>query len=447
MIKMQLHQIAAVVNGRLAGKDARIQGVSTDSRTAQPGQLFVALVGENFDGAAFCQQAIAQGAVAVLVNRPVEVSVPQIICENSQLALGHLASAWLQQCSPKVIAITGSNGKTTVKNMLYSVLSQAGKTEATGGNYNNEIGVPLTVLALKPETAYLILEMGAGQPGDIRYLTDIAKPDVALVNNVSAAHLGRFGSLETIAETKGEIYQALGADGVAVINKDEKYVAQWLESVNNSVGFGENPDSDYRLCLSEDGLSAHIEMPDGEQLKVKLPVLGKHNLLNAAAVVAIADQLHVPMLQIEYGLRHFKPESGRLQQHDLSQGGLLIDDSYNANPASMQAAIKVLAGLPKPQILICGDMLELGESAATAHFDIGRYAQLQGLDRLLAVGEWADQVCLGFGNKESQAYAQIEPLLQDLKNHPMPVGSILVKASRGMRLERVVKILMAGQAA
>lgn len=447
MIKMQLHQIAAVVNGRLVGKDARIQGVSTDSRSIQPGQLFVALVGVNFDGAEFCQQAISQGAAAVLVNRPVEVSVPQIICEDSQFALGHLASAWLQQCGPKVIAITGSNGKTTVKNMLYSVLRQVGQTEATRGNYNNEIGVPLTILALKPETAYLILEMGAAEPGDIRYLTTIAKPDVALVTNVSAAHIGRFGNLETIAESKAEIYQALDADGIAVINRDDSHAPQWLESTDNKVGFGEALESDYRLVLNKTDSKASVELPDGEKLTLKLPVLGKHNLLNAAAVVAIADQLNVAKDQIEHGLRHFKPESGRLQQHDLPQGGILIDDSYNANPASMQAAIKVLAGLPKPQLLVCGDMLELGELAASAHYELGLFAQQQGIDQLLVVGEWSNQVCLGFGSKACQAFAQIETLLQNIEDYKLSVGSILVKASRGMRLERVVKVLTAGEAA
>ncbi|MCW8870931.1 MAG: UDP-N-acetylmuramoyl-tripeptide--D-alanyl-D-alanine ligase [Proteobacteria bacterium] len=447
MIRMQLHQIATILSARLVGKDVRIKGVSTDSRQVQAGQLFVALSGENFEGADYCQKAVASGAVAVLVDRPVEVSVPQIICRDTQKALAALASAWLQQNQAEVIAITGSNGKTTVKNMLYSVLKQYSKVQATVGNFNNEIGLPLTVLQLNPETRYLILEMGAAQAGDIAYLCDIAPPKLALVNNVSAAHLGRFGSLQQIAQTKGEIYQALQADGLAVINADDDFKDSWQTPKSSTrVTYGSRSGVEYRLKEASDG-GAYVTMPNGERVTVKIPVAGVHNLMNAAAVVAMADGLGVPGELIEYGLAHFKPESGRLQHHRLKKGGVLIDDSYNANPASMKAALSVLSQLPKPQILICGDMLELGETAQQAHQELGRQARQENIDQIYAVGDWAEAVCAGFGQKHCYAFQDARPLIDDIKAQLDGQESVLIKASRGLRLERVVAALLAETAA
>jgi len=268
MIKMQLHQIATILSARLVGKDVRIKGVTTDSRQVQAGQLFVALTGAHFNGADYCQQAVAGGAVAVLVDRPVEVSVPQIICPDTQKALAALATAWLQQNQAEVIAITGSNGKTTVKNMLYSVLKQHGTVQATQGNFNNEIGLPLTVLGLKPDTRYLILEMGAAQAGDIQYLCDIAPPKVALVNNVSGAHLGRFGSLQQIAQTKGEIYQALQIDGLAVVNADDAFHNSWqIPTKADRVSFGTDEGDDYQLIEVSDS-RPQVKLPDGATISL-----------------------------------------------------------------------------------------------------------------------------------------------------------------------------------
>ncbi|KAA3652371.1 MAG: UDP-N-acetylmuramoyl-tripeptide--D-alanyl-D-alanine ligase [Proteobacteria bacterium] len=442
MIKMQLHQIAAIVNGRLVGKDVRIQGVSTDSRNCQPGQLFVALAGAHFDGAAFCQEAVKAGAVAVLVNRPVEVAAPQIICDDSQTALAVLASAWLQQCPAKVIAITGSNGKTTVKNMLYSVLKQKFKVHATVGNLNNEIGLPLTVLALKPDSDFVILEMGAGQPGDIAYLCDIAPPDVALVNNISAAHVGRFGNIDQIAKTKGDIYRALRPGGLAVVNKDDAYHGSWLipEQVQQ-VGFGIQSNADYRLVTTSQQ-TVQVTTPDKQTICFQLPLAGQHNLMNACAVVAMAHSLGVSAEQIAYGLSHFKPAAGRLQRHVFKQGGVLIDDSYNANPASMSAALVVLQQLPKPQVLICGDMLELGDQAKEAHQAVGQQAKKYGIDVVYTVGDWAEAVCQGFGQENCHNYRQLDHLIKDVVKQVSRSGSVLVKASRGMRLEQVVDALL-----
>jgi len=447
MIKMQLHQIATLLSARLVGKDVRIQGVTTDSRQAQAGQLFVALKGENFEGADYCQQAVTSGAVAVLVERPVEVSVPQIICRDTEKALAALATAWLQQNQAKVIAITGSNGKTTVKNMLRSVLKQHSTVQATVGNFNNEIGLPLTVLELKPETQYLILEMGAGQPGDIAFLCDIAPPDVALVNNISAAHVGRFGNLDAIAKTKGEIYRSLKADGLAVINADDNFKASWqISKMATQVTFGSQSDADYALKETADGQS-FVRLPNGAVVQLKLPVSGAHNKMNAAAVVAMADGLGVESGLIEYGLAHFKPESGRVQEYKFNQGGILIDDSYNANPASMQAALSVLSQLPKPQVFICGDMLELGDCAEQAHQELGQQAKTKGIHQIYAVGEWAEMVCIGFDSENCQAFHDTGQLISAVKNKLSGQESVLVKASRGLRLERVVEAILAESAA
>ncbi|MCX7545153.1 UDP-N-acetylmuramoyl-tripeptide--D-alanyl-D-alanine ligase [Marinicella gelatinilytica] len=447
MIKMQLHQIAAIVNSQLVGKDVRIKGVSTDSRTVQPGQLFVALAGEHFDGADYCQQAVEHGAVAVLVSRPVEVSVPQLICDDTQKALAALASAWLQQCQAQVIAITGSNGKTTVKNMLYSVLKQQASVQATAGNYNNEIGLPLTVLALKPETKYLILEMGAGQAGDIAYLCEIAPPNVALVNNISEAHVGRFNGLDAIAKTKGEIYQALQSGGLAVINVDDNYHDSWsIPNGVNQVRFGRHKDADYRL-MDNSQETVQVKTSDGQTIHLRLPVAGGHNLMNAAAVVAMAHWLGFSVEHIASGLSHFKPEAGRLQRHHFKQGGLLIDDSYNANPASMQAALSVLQQSPKPRVLVCGDMLELGETAILAHKKVGETAKIMGIENVYAVGDWADAVCQGFGDSACHSFCQTEQLIEALNKKLDRTGTVLVKASRGMRLERIVEALLAESAA
>lgn len=447
MIKMQLHQIATLLSARLVGKDVRIQGVTTDSRQVQAGQLFIALSGVQFDGADFCQQAVSAGAIAVLVSRPVDVPVPQIICSDTEKALAALASAWLQQNQATVIAITGSNGKTTVKNMLFSVLKQHSTVQATAGNFNNEIGLPLTVLRLKPETRYLILEMGAGQPGDIAYLCEIAPPDVALVNNISAAHVGRFGSLEAIARTKGEIYRYLKVAGVAIINANDDFKDSWqVPATATTVSYGSRSDADYQLTQNSNSRS-YVRLPNGDNIQLRLPVAGEHNLMNAAAVVAMADQLGVAGELIEQGLAHFKPETGRLQQYKFKQGGVLIDDSYNANPASMQAALSVLKQLPKPQILICGDMLELGETAEQAHQALGQQANAEGIDQIYAVGDWASAVCVGFGDRNCAVFRDTDTLIDILKKELCGQESVLVKASRGMRLERVVDALLGEMAA
>ncbi len=453
MIQMNLHQIAAVVGGSLVGKEARIQGVTTDSRTDCSGKLFVALKGEFFDGEAFCQAAVQQGAAAVLVANAVEVDVPQLIVKDTLVALQALSAAWVKQTGVKVVGITGSNGKTTVKNMLFSVLTQKYDCYATSGNYNNEIGVPLSLLSISKTDQVAVIEMGAAQIGDIAHLTSIIKPDVALITNVSNAHVGRFGSEANIAIGKAEIYEALSRDGLAVINADSPYAAEFGQKVKGKlVKFGTVEGADFRLI--EKDQSYQVITRRGETFDLDLPVIGRHNYINATAVVAIALSLHVSFAEISTGLRGFIPEAGRLQCVKDDNQVQVIDDSYNANPASVNAAIDVLKEQSKPTTLILGDMAELGEFATQMHQAVGQYAQQQGIDRILAVGEYADTVCqiestgdttaAGF---ECLSFNAVEDLMTHLKQHQPDQGTVLVKGSRSMRLERVVDVLIKGKVA
>ncbi len=441
MIRMSLQQASAIIGGTLVGKSYEFQGVSTDSRSSCQGRLFIALKGVNFDGNAFCQQAIDQGAVALLCNTPQDTHLSQIICDDSEKAMANLARAWLRICQVDVVGVTGSNGKTTVKNMLQSVLSRKYRTFASQGNMNNEIGVPLSVFGIDKQDEIAVLEMGAAQKGDIRHLTGIAKPQVAVVTNVSAAHVGRFGSVETIAETKGELFQALGKDGLAVVNRDDRFAGQWLQSLTcDHVGFGFSEQADVRISRIEDGL-ATVRCADGQELTFALPIGGVHNVMNAAAVIAVARHFQVEAEDIVDGLQRFQPEQGRLQNMGRVGGVYLINDCYNANPASVMAAIDVLSGCARPAVLVLGDMAELGSESEAWHRRIGEYAAQHGIDRLYTVGPYARYACQGMGG-HTRDFADVPALLAGLRSEWPDSGTVLVKASRSMQLERVVEALM-----
>jgi len=450
MIQMNLHQVSAIVGGNFVGKEARIQGVTTDSRSDCKGKLFVALQGSFFNGEDYCQAAVENGAAAVLVANAVEVDVPQLIVKDTLVALQVMATVWVRQTGVKVIGITGSNGKTTVKNMLFSVLSQKYSCFATKGNYNNEIGVPLSLLSINQNDEVAVIEMGAAQVGDIAQLTDIIKPDIALVTNIGDAHVGRFGGVDNIAVGKAEIYQALDGNGLAVINADSQYEKDFRAKVKGQVlTFGLHESADFRL--HEDSGSYQVLTHNGENFDLQLPVLGEHNFMNATAVVVIALALHMSFEDIAMGLAAFKPEAGRLQWQKIDDGFSVIDDSYNANPTSTHAAIDVLKSQNKPTCLILGDMGELGEYSKVMHEGVGQYAAESGVDQLLAVGEFASNVCDGSESfksqtkKEStqcQVFRAVDDLMIYLKENHTREGTILVKGSRSMRLERVVDVLM-----
>lgn len=448
MIQMNLHQLSAIVGGSLVGKEARIQGVTTDSRGDCQGKLFVALKGEFFDGEAYCQAAVEQGAAAVLVANAVEVNVPQLIVKDTLVALQAMASAWVKQIGSKVIAITGSNGKTTVKNMLLSVLSQKYQCFATRGNFNNEIGVPLSLLSISQNDAVAVIEMGAAQIGDIVKLTDIIKPDIAVITNVGDAHIGRFGGVDNIAQGKAEIYQALDADGLAIINADSAYVDLFKSMVKGQIQtFGLNENSDFRLVEKTDGYQVLTRR--GESFAIHLPVLGQHNFVNATAVVAIALAMQLNFTEIGAGLMAFKPEAGRLELQIVADNFSVINDSYNANPASVTAAIDVLKTQNKPTCLILGDMAELGDYAQDMHQTVGQYAHKAGLDQILAVGEYAPWVCQASQQHgeplNCQSFVAVDDLMTYLKQQHLSEGTVLVKGSRSMRLERVVDVLTTGK--
>lgn len=452
MIQMNLHQVSAIVGGNFVGKEARIQGVTTDSRSDCKGKIFVALQGEFFNGEDYCQAAVENGAAAVLVANAVEVDVPQLIVKNTLVALQAMATAWVRQTGVKVIGITGSNGKTTVKNMLFSVLSQKYKCFATHGNFNNEIGVPLSLLAISQKDEVAVIEMGAAQLGDIARLTDIIKPDIALITNIGDAHVGRFGSVDNIATGKAEIYQALDEDGLAIINADSPYLNDFKAKVKGkTLTFGLHLDADFQLCEKTDGYQ--ILTQRGESFDLQLSVLGRHNYMNATAVVAIALAMHLDFDEISNGLAIFEPEAGRLQWQKVDDSLNVINDTYNANPASVQAAIDVLKIQKKPTCLIIGDMAELGEYAQVMHEGVGQYAVKAGLDELWAVGDFAFNVCQGSESNEGnesiqcQVFEAVDDLMAHLKQNQTTHGTVLVKGSRNMRLERVVDVLIGGRTA
>jgi len=444
MIRLNLHQAAAITGATLVGKPVRFVGVTSDSRGACQGRLFVALGGERTDGERFCQAAIENGAVAVMVTRAQDVPVPQLLVTDTRKALSALAAAWHRQVSPLTIAVTGSNGKTTVKNMLASIMVQSRKTHATAGNYNNEIGVPLTLLEMPADCEVAVIEMGAAQPGDIAALSALAPPDVAVVTNVSEAHGGRFGSLDTIAAGKSELYRALKNEGIAIVNRDGAYFDFMTEAAGSArlLTFGRHEHSDIRLLdQHKPSHRCQLQLPTGHVLSVQLPLAGEHNALNAAAAVAAAWSVGVSAEDMQAGLERFTPAPGRLQHRGRVRGMEILDDSYNANPASVRAAIDVLAKSPKPAWLVLGDMAELGAASEELHRQVGEYAQQQGIDALWSVGPEAARAAQAMGGK-GKAFDDKKTLLEALWSAWPERGTLLVKASRSMRMEDVVNELI-----
>ena len=442
---MTLAEAAAAMGGRLIGKDAEFDSVSTDSRNISPGQLFIALRGEKYDAARFAAGTLEKGAAGVVVNHygAPELS-SSIVVEDTRIALGKLASHWRDKYSIPVAAITGSNGKTTVKEMLAAILrAETGSADtvlATEGNLNNDIGCPLTMLKLRPQHRYAVLEMGMNHFGELAYLARLARPDVALVNNAQSAHVGILGSVDAIAKAKGEIFQGLNSSGTAVINADDPHADVW-RGMNTSrpiVGFGFSEHAQVRGVVSPDetGQKLQIHTPKGE-LDVHLQVHGEHNARNALGAAACALTMGASLESIKQGLAGFTGVKGRLQSKPGLHGALFIDDSYNANPDSVKAAISVLIRHPGKKILVLGDMGELGDASATLHAQVGLEARQAGVDRLLALGELSKSAALAFG-AGALHYERIQELLADLENELAPDVTVLVKGSRSMKMERVV---------
>ncbi|AIF46903.1 UDP-N-acetylmuramoyl-tripeptide--D-alanyl-D-alanine ligase [Dyella japonica] len=441
---MRLSTIALWTRGRLVGEDVDVSGVAIDTRKIQPGDLFVAIKGERVDGHDFLADAQSRGAVAALVTRKVDSPLPQVVVEDTELALGDLASAVRAQSNVRVIGITGSNGKTTVKTLTASILSRHGRTHVNAGNYNNELGLPLTLLAMPQDTEYAVLEMGAGKPGDIAYLAAIARPDIGLVNTIAPAHLERMGSVEGVAETKGALYQALPVDGVAIINADDAFASFFtgLAGSRRQLRFALNHKADVGADIVDqrvDGSHFVLSTPVGDA-DVHLPLAGRHNIANAMAAASIALALNVPLDTIVEGLEQVPGVAGRLQFERMPGGWTLIDDSYNANPGSVGAAIDTLALAGGERWLVLGDMAELGENAAALHAGIGERARQHGIDRLLAVGPLGAAAVKAFGER-GQHFADKAALIAALKQQLHGDVTCLIKGSRSAGMDQVVVAL------
>ena len=452
MMMMSMHEAAQAIGASVQGADVGFTGVSTDSRSIATGELFVALKGENFDGHAYVGEVLGRGAAGAVVTREFAAShsdLPLICVTDTRLALGALAAQWRGRFTIPLLGITGSNGKTTVKEMCAAILrvhheGAADSVLATIGNLNNDIGLPLTLLRLRAAHRAAVIEMGMNHAGEIDYLTRLAQPSVALVNNAQRAHLEGLGSVQDIALAKGEIFAGLSADGVAVFNADDVQAGVWRELSREyrQLSFGLDQPADVRGQFISHGLGGelHLATPWGE-INVMLAVPGAHNARNACAAAAATLVAGVSSAAVELGLGTFAGIKGRLQRRTGRNGALVVDDSYNANPDSMRAAIDVLAAVPGKRIFVMGDMGEAGVAAGQFHDEIGGYAKSHGIDRLLCLGEMSAAAAANFG-AGGQHFLHLDDLLKTLLSELGPQSTVLVKGSRFMHMERVVDAIV-----
>jgi UDP-N-acetylmuramoyl-tripeptide--D-alanyl-D-alanine ligase len=444
-----LRQASAAAGGRLLGADASFDSVGTDSRRDCTGQLFVALRGERFDAHDFVAEARAHGAAAALVDHGLDLDIPQWQVDDTRLGLGRLAAAWRDRFAGRVAAITGSNGKTTVKEMLAAILAQEGTTRATQGNLNNDIGMPLTLLGARDES-FLVLEMGANHAGEIAYMTAIGRPQVALITNAGRAHLEGFGSLEGVARAKGEIAQGLPADGIFVVPGDSPFTPLWRQLAGGRVLRTFALDTPADLTASADsiavawgpeGFRTRFVARAGEtELPLALRLAGAHNVRNALAAVGAALALGVGPQSVQDGLAGLAPVPGRLCPRRA--GALrVIDDTYNANPDSIAAAVAVLVGLPGRHWLVLGDLGELGPRSLDLHREVGERARAAGVERLATVGRLSAAASEAFG-PGAQHFPDQTSLVEALEGALAEDDLVLVKGSRTARMERVVAALL-----
>ena len=447
---LTLKAIAGALDGRLLGDDARFSSVSTDSRQIAAGQLFVALSGPNFDGHDYLAEVAAKGAVAALVERPVaDAGLPQLLVRDTRLALGRLGAINRLAYRGPLAAITGSSGKTTVKEMLASILrvGLAGDVLATRGNLNNELGVPLTLLELQARHVAAVIELGASHVGEIAYTVGLARPQVAILNNAGTAHVGEFGGPDKIVEAKGEIIEGLPADGVAVLNRDDKAFDIWRRRAGSRrvLSFAlQNPAADFHagnLLRDARGCPAFTLRGLAGEARIQLNLLGEHNVSNALAATAAAYALGVPLVGIRQGLENLQPVKGRAVARLAANGVRVIDDTYNANPVSMCAAVDILAAFPGRTVLVLGDMGELGEWAEQGHRDVGAYAAGK-VSALFAVGPLMRHAVDAFG-AEGRHFADQASLLAALADERGPSTTLLIKGSRSAAMDRVVAALCA----
>jgi UDP-N-acetylmuramoyl-tripeptide--D-alanyl-D-alanine ligase len=444
---LTLAGLARCGGGRLAGADRVVDGISIDSRTLTSGALFVALKGESGDGHDFAAAAAGRGASGLLVERQLPIDLPQIVVPDTLAALTACARARRRTFTGPVVAITGSNGKTTTKEMAGAILSVRGPSLVTRGNLNNHIGVPLTLLSLRADHRYAVVEMGANHRGEIAHLASIAEPGIGIVTNAGAAHLEGFGSLDGVAEGKGELFAGLPSDGTAILNADDRYVSRWrsLAAGRRVMTFGlENAEYSARNIRSslEEGtprLEFELAAPGGT-VPVRLALAGMHNLRNALGAAAAAQAAGASLDDVAAGLAAMRPVKGRLEFKPAVNGAVLVDDSYNANPGSLMAGLDAFRSFAGARWLVLGDMMELGTAADELHREIGAYARESGVERLLAVGQRAKAAADAFGPGGAW-FEKVEDLIAEARRSLRADVAVLVKGSRANRLERVTQAL------
>ncbi|RYY74128.1 MAG: UDP-N-acetylmuramoyl-tripeptide--D-alanyl-D-alanine ligase [Gammaproteobacteria bacterium] len=435
------------LNAELLNGDATFSTVNTDTRTLAAGDLFVALRGENFDAHNFLAQAAEKNVCAMVVEKfNPEVSLPQLVVTDTLLALGQIAAMNRNAFGKPVLAVTGSNGKTTVKTMLADILRECGSVHATKGNLNNHIGVPLTLLQLDATHDYAVIEMGASAIGEIKYLCSLAKPQVTMVNNVMPAHIAGFGSIEGVAQAKGEIYQCLTESDTAVINVDDNFSSQYLAATTSKilrVSLQNNTADCYatNVRAGNDSIAFDLNL-DHQKTNVVINALGDHSVRNALMAAAMAYTVGANVQQIKNGLENFSPVGGRMSRHVGLNGALIIDDSYNANPGSVRAAIDVLASYEGQQILVLGDLAELGKDEKEIHSTLGEYAQAKNISHLFTLGSLTKYSSDAFGQQDgAHHFTDRDLLISNLKNISTSNTTILIKGSRSAKMDLVVSAL------
>ncbi|MFQ3197558.1 MAG: UDP-N-acetylmuramoyl-tripeptide--D-alanyl-D-alanine ligase [Paraglaciecola sp.] len=454
MISVSLTWIADKVQGRILNCTANIaseiliKAVSTDTRTVGKNDLFIALQGPNFDGHKFIDQAQRSGALALIVAHKVDSDLAQILVADTKQALGLLASAVKQSVNPKTVAITGSSGKTTVKEMVAAILSRRSKVLSTKGNFNNDIGVPLTLLRLESDHEYAVVEMGANHLGEIAYTTGLVKPDVATIVNAAAAHLEGFGSLLGVAQAKSEIFNGLNKDGLALLNADSEFLTFWQEKLGHLriQTFGTSSKADFqaqKVVMGSNGCVDFLLRSPHGTVPISLPLPGIHNVSNALCAAALSLEVGASLDDVKEGLQYMAQVSGRLQVKQLTSQVKLLDDTYNANVASVKAAIDLLASFAGRRVLVLGDMAELGEKARFYHQQVGQYAQQKGIDQLFSLGMLSQSASDVFAENGSHFIDKNELVLAltvCLKTEKRDI-SILVKGSRSAHMEDVISAL------
>ncbi len=446
MIPLALADIASAVNGKLVGRNITINALVTDSRALKVDEAFLALKGPNFDGHRFIKQVLEQGCSAIIVDHQQATDIPQIIVEDTHLALGQIGALVKAQVAPKTVAITGSSGKTTVKEMVAAILSRLGCVLATKGNFNNDIGVPLTLLRLEDKHDFAVVELGANHLGEISYTSNLVRPDIAMINNIAAAHLEGFGDLAGVARAKGEIFEGLSESGVAIYNQDSPYASkwQWRLTDKNVRKFSCLKKSDCfssNVVLDENGCATFSLNTNVGRTFIELTVPGRHNVCNAVAAASVALECGASLDDIRLGLADMARVGGRLNIHQLGDNFKLIDDTYNANVDSVKAATELLASYPGRRILILGDMGELGSAARSYHQEVGEYAKSLKIDDLMTLGVLSQSASDSF-NGRGQHFSSRENLVKQLANmlsNEAQQIAVLVKGSRSAHMEHVVE--------